>query len=89
MLFFMASYLTLGVMLWPYMIPYSVTVGNAAAPDASLGFLFYGGMVVLPVIAVYTPVSTGCSAVKLIKTPPGTSPRAVPRGNPRPADSDS
>src|SRR5271167_3150544 len=54
LLFFISSYLTLGVMLWPYMIPYSVTVGNASAPDASLGFLFYGGIIVLPVIAVYT-----------------------------------
>jgi cytochrome bd ubiquinol oxidase subunit II len=54
LLFFIASYLTLGVMLWPYMIPYSVTVANASAPDASLGFLFYGGIIVLPVIAVYT-----------------------------------
>jgi cytochrome d ubiquinol oxidase subunit II len=52
--FFIASYLTLGVMMWPYMIPYSVTVANAASPDVSLGFLFYGAIVVLPVIAVYT-----------------------------------
>jgi cytochrome d ubiquinol oxidase subunit II len=41
-------------MFWPYIIPYSVTVANAAAPDASLEFLFYGGIVVLPIIAVYT-----------------------------------
>jgi cytochrome d ubiquinol oxidase subunit II len=54
MLFFAASYLTLGVMFWPYMVPYTVTVGSAAAPDASLRFLFYGGIVVLPVIAIYT-----------------------------------
>lgn len=53
-LFFIAAYLTLGVMFWPYMIPYSITVANAAAPDASLQFLFYGVVVVLPVIAVYT-----------------------------------
>ena len=50
-LFFVAAYLTLGVMFWPYMVPYAVTVGSAAAPDASLRFLFYGGVVVLPVIA--------------------------------------
>jgi len=37
--FFVAAYLTLGVMIWPYMIPYTLTVANAAAPDASLGFL--------------------------------------------------
>ena len=53
-LFFLAAFLTLGVMFWPYMIPYSITVARAAAPDASLRFLFYGGVVVLPVIAAYT-----------------------------------
>jgi cytochrome bd ubiquinol oxidase subunit II len=53
-LFFIASYLTLGVMFWPYMVPYSITVANAAAPEASLSFFFYGGVIVLPVILVYT-----------------------------------
>ncbi|CDY77785.1 putative Cytochrome bd2, subunit II [Caballeronia glathei] len=53
-LFVLASYLTLGVMFWPYMVPYSITVGKAAAPEASLSFMFYGGVVVLPVIAIYT-----------------------------------
>jgi cytochrome d ubiquinol oxidase subunit II len=51
---FLAAFLSLGVMFWPYMIPYSVTVADAAAPDASLRFLFYGAIVVLPVIALYT-----------------------------------
>jgi cytochrome bd ubiquinol oxidase subunit II len=53
-LFFLAAFLSLGVMFWPYMIPYSITVASAAAPDASLRFLFYGAVVVLPVIAAYT-----------------------------------
>jgi cytochrome bd ubiquinol oxidase subunit II len=53
-LFFVAAFLTLAVLFWPYMIPYRVTVANAAAPDASLSFLFWGAVVVLPVIAVYT-----------------------------------
>jgi cytochrome d ubiquinol oxidase subunit II len=53
-LFFVVAYLTLGVMFWPYMVPYSVTVANAAAPEASLSFFFYGGVIVLPVIAIYT-----------------------------------
>ena len=53
-LFFVAAFLTLSTMFWPYMVPYALTVGNAAAPDASLRFLFYGGVVVLPVIAIYT-----------------------------------
>ena len=53
-LFFVAAFLTLGVMFWPYMVPYALTVANAAAPDVSLRFLFYGGVAVLPVVAIYT-----------------------------------
>src|SRR5262245_61860897 len=52
-LFFVAAFLSLAVMFWPYLIPYSVTLAGAAAPDASLRFPFYGGIVVLPVIAIY------------------------------------
>src|SRR3954465_1878198 len=52
--FFVAAFLTLGVMLWPYMIPYALTVADAAGPEASLRFFFHGGIVVLPVIAAYT-----------------------------------
>jgi cytochrome d ubiquinol oxidase subunit II len=55
-LFFVASYITLAVMFWPYMIPYSITVADAAAPDASLGFIFYCGVIVLPVIAIYSTI---------------------------------
>ena len=53
-LFFLAAFLTVGVLFWPYMIPYSITVANAAAPDASLRFLSYGPILVLPVVTVYT-----------------------------------
>jgi hypothetical protein len=50
------------------MIPYSITVGNAAAPEKSLSFLFWGaGVFVLPVIAVYTAVSIGCSEASCAK----------------------
>jgi cytochrome bd ubiquinol oxidase subunit II len=55
--FFVAAFLTLAVLFWPYMIPYQVTVANAVAPDKSLSFLFWGaGVFVLPVIAIYTAV---------------------------------
>jgi cytochrome d ubiquinol oxidase subunit II len=54
-LFFIASFLTLAVLFWPYMIPYQVTVADAAAPEKSLSFLFWGaGVFVLPVIVIYT-----------------------------------
>ncbi len=49
-----AGLLSLGAMCWPYLVPEAITVANAAAPEASLEFLFYGAIVVLPVIAVYT-----------------------------------
>jgi cytochrome d ubiquinol oxidase subunit II len=55
--FFVAAFLSLAVMFWPYMIPYTITVGNAAAPEKTLSFLFWGaGVFVLPVIAIYTAV---------------------------------
>ena len=44
----------LGVMFWPSMVPYAVTVADAAAPDTSSRVLFYGVVAVLPVIAAYT-----------------------------------
>jgi cytochrome d ubiquinol oxidase subunit II len=54
---FVVAFLSLAVMFWPYMIPYSVTVASAAAPEASLSFLFWGaGLFVLPLIALYTAV---------------------------------
>ena len=47
----------MSVLFWPYMIPYSITVGNVTAPESSLSFLFLGaGVFVLPVIAIYTGV---------------------------------
>ena len=55
-LFFVAAFATLAVMFWPYMIPYSITVAGAAAPENSLAFFFWGGVFVLPVIAAYTGV---------------------------------
>jgi cytochrome d ubiquinol oxidase subunit II len=55
--FFIASFLSLAVLFWPYMIPYQLTVADAAAPEKSLSFLFWGaGVFVLPVIVIYTAV---------------------------------
>jgi hypothetical protein len=39
-LFFLAAYLMVGVVFWPYMLLYSITVAYAA-PEVSLSFLFY------------------------------------------------
>jgi len=39
----------------PYILPFSLTIAEAAAPPASLRFMFWGsGLVVLPMILLYT-----------------------------------
>ncbi|MGC1301688.1 MAG: cytochrome d ubiquinol oxidase subunit II [Caulobacteraceae bacterium] len=54
-LIFLAAFGTLGVSFWPYMIPYELTIAEAAAPPSSLAFMFWGaGVVVLPLILLYT-----------------------------------
>lgn len=49
------AFASLAASFWPYMIPYSVTLHEAAAPVQSLEFLFWGaGIFVLPVVLIYT-----------------------------------
>jgi cytochrome d ubiquinol oxidase subunit II len=52
---FLTAYATMAISFWPYMIPFSVTVADGAAPTASLEFMFWGaGLVVFPVVVIYT-----------------------------------
>lgn len=51
---FLLSYLGLGISLFPNIIPPSVSIWDAAAPDASLVFLLVGALILLPVILGYT-----------------------------------
>jgi len=52
---FASAFAALEASFWPYMIPYSVTIAQAAAPLESLRFLFYGaGVVLFPLILFYT-----------------------------------
>ena len=39
------------------MIPFSITIAGAAAPPASLAFMFWGGVFVFPLMLAYTIVS--------------------------------
>jgi cytochrome d ubiquinol oxidase subunit II len=55
---FAAAFGTLAISFWPYMIPFSVTVEQAAAPHSSLAFMFWGaGLFVLPLMLIYTAIS--------------------------------
>lgn len=54
---FLLSYLGLAVSLWPWLIPRSVTVWEAAAPPETQSFLLVGMAVLIPVILAYTAYS--------------------------------
>ena len=51
---FVLSYIGLGISFYPYIVPPSITIWSAAAPDASLGFLLVGAAVLIPLILGYT-----------------------------------
>jgi cytochrome d ubiquinol oxidase subunit II len=54
-LIFASAFGTLAVSFWPYMIPFKVTIYEAAGPPESLSFMLWGaGVVVLPLTLLYT-----------------------------------
>ncbi|MGY3496357.1 cytochrome d ubiquinol oxidase subunit II [Bradyrhizobium sp. USDA 4502] len=56
-LIFMAAFGTLACSFWPYMIPFALTVEQAASPSSSLTFMFWGaGLFVMPLTLIYTLV---------------------------------
>ena len=57
-LIFAAAFGTLAISFWPYMIPFSITIEQAAAPHASLVFMFWGaGLFIFPLMLIYTAVN--------------------------------
>jgi hypothetical protein len=48
---------TLAISFWPYLIPFSITIEDAAAPHSSLAFMFWGaGIFVFPLMLPYTVI---------------------------------
>jgi cytochrome d ubiquinol oxidase subunit II len=56
-LLFLAAYAGLGISLFPYVVPRAITIWDAAAPDASLGFLLVGTAILVPIILAYSAYS--------------------------------
>jgi cytochrome d ubiquinol oxidase subunit II len=57
-LMFAAAFGTLAISFWPYMIPFSITIAEAAAPHSSLAFMFWGeGLFVFPLMLLYTAIA--------------------------------
>jgi hypothetical protein len=48
----------LAISFWPYMIPFVLTIDEAAAPQSSLAFMLWGeGLFVFPLMLLYTIIS--------------------------------
>jgi cytochrome bd ubiquinol oxidase subunit II len=57
-LIFVSAFGTLAISFWPYIIPFDVTINEAAAPHSSLAFMFWGeGIFVFPLMLIYTAVN--------------------------------
>ena len=68
-LIFAAAFATLAISFWPYMIPFAVTIEDAAAPHSSLAFMFWGaGLFVFPLMLFYTAISLGAFRGKVDST---------------------
>lgn len=51
---FLIAFLGFGASIFPYLVPFQVTLWEAAAPDNSLAFLLVGAAVLIPIIFAYT-----------------------------------
>lgn len=51
---FVLSFVGVGISFYPYIVPGSLTIEEAAAPDSSLLFLLVGAVVLIPTILAYT-----------------------------------
>ena len=56
-LIFASAFGTLALSFWPYMIPFAITIDQAAAPHSSLAFMFWGeGLFVFPLMLLYVAI---------------------------------
>lgn len=56
-LIFISAFGTLALSFWPYMVPFAITIDEAAAPHASLAFMFWGeGLFIFPLMLLYVAI---------------------------------
>jgi cytochrome d ubiquinol oxidase subunit II len=53
-LLFLLGYAGIAISLWPYIVPYALTIWAAAAPRSSQVFTLVGVCVAVPMVAIYT-----------------------------------
>jgi cytochrome bd ubiquinol oxidase subunit II len=54
---FILCFAGLGISFYPYIVPPSLSIWDAAAPDKSLAFLLVGALILMPLILAYTAYS--------------------------------
>jgi cytochrome bd ubiquinol oxidase subunit II len=54
---FLCPYFGFLISIFPYIVPYQITLWQAASPDSSLKFILVGAIIMLPVLLVYTGYS--------------------------------
>jgi cytochrome d ubiquinol oxidase subunit II len=69
-LIFASAFGTLALSFWPYMIPFEITIDEAAAPHSSLAFMFWGeGLFVFPLLLLYLVIGYRVFRGKVGATP--------------------
>ena len=57
-LIFVAAFSTLAISFWPYMMPFAITIDDAAAPPSSSRFHVLGaGLFVFPLMLLYIAIN--------------------------------
>jgi len=51
---FVLSFIGLGISFYPLIVPFEITIHEAAAPESSLAFMLVGASILLPIILAYT-----------------------------------
>jgi cytochrome d ubiquinol oxidase subunit II len=54
LILFALSYAGLGISMYPYIVPRSITIWQAAAPESSQIFMLVGVSILIPIILIYT-----------------------------------
>ncbi len=53
-LLFLCPYVGFIISLFPFIVPYQITLWQAAAPDTTLKFILVGAVIMLPILLLYT-----------------------------------
>ena len=82
---FALSYAGLGISMYPYIVPQSITIWQAASPENSQLFMLFGVAVLVPLILGYTGMGLlgvprqGQSGERLSLMPREPNPRPLPQ----------